>query len=303
MSADKRRGRPKGTGIDDNSQLQRVAALLAADPNLKPTTAIRKIGVNDPSVIRRLRDKFHLARPELMADVGDTGPAQSDIIADAVASVSPQNRPVQVNRPVQALTPALAGEAPRVAQARIAHPVRKAEPKSTAPRKETPTAVAGTPAAKAVAAAPIITPTAKATAAPVAAPGNGRPTVASTAAASTAVASAQPAPFAPAAATAAPVAMPEAKPAAPVASRAATTRPPLPPEALALQTAMDPSEWMISLCGFGLRAATTAFEAQVAFATQLVRLPQVALALRQHVMLNELALTFSAPRASGTRFN
>jgi hypothetical protein len=56
-SATARQGRPKGSGIDDSQQLARIAALLAADPKLKPTTAIRPLGIEDPSLIRRLRDK------------------------------------------------------------------------------------------------------------------------------------------------------------------------------------------------------------------------------------------------------
>jgi hypothetical protein len=60
------RGRPKGSGKDDWSRLQQIAALIAANPALKPTTAIKRIGVTDPSVIRRLRDKFHLAEDELL---------------------------------------------------------------------------------------------------------------------------------------------------------------------------------------------------------------------------------------------
>lgn len=59
-----RRGRPKGTGIDDRAELIRIAVLIAADPNLKPTTAIRKLGITEPSVIRRLRDKFKVFRQE-----------------------------------------------------------------------------------------------------------------------------------------------------------------------------------------------------------------------------------------------
>lgn len=54
-----RRGRPKGSGIDDRTRLEAIAQLLAADPSLKPTTAIKSIGITDPSAIRRLRDKFH----------------------------------------------------------------------------------------------------------------------------------------------------------------------------------------------------------------------------------------------------
>jgi hypothetical protein len=63
------RGRPKGSGKDDWSRLQQIAALIAANPALKPTTAIKRIGVTDPSVVRRLRDKFHLAEDELLTTV------------------------------------------------------------------------------------------------------------------------------------------------------------------------------------------------------------------------------------------
>lgn len=66
------RGRPKGSGKDDWSRLQQIAALIAANPALKPTTAIKRIGVTDPSVIRRLRDKFHLAEDELLTTVRRT---------------------------------------------------------------------------------------------------------------------------------------------------------------------------------------------------------------------------------------
>jgi hypothetical protein len=63
-----RYGRPKGTGVDDSRQLESLAALLAANPALKPTTAIRSLGVENPSVIRRLRDKFRMDQARLMAD-------------------------------------------------------------------------------------------------------------------------------------------------------------------------------------------------------------------------------------------
>jgi hypothetical protein len=52
------RGRPKGTGLDDRAKLRAVADMLAANPQLKPTTAIKHLGVTDPSAIRRLRDKL-----------------------------------------------------------------------------------------------------------------------------------------------------------------------------------------------------------------------------------------------------
>ena len=63
-----RYGRPRGTGLDDSHQLESIAALLAANPGLKPTTAIRSLGVDDPSVIRRLRDKFRMDQARLLAN-------------------------------------------------------------------------------------------------------------------------------------------------------------------------------------------------------------------------------------------
>ena len=62
-----KRGRPKGSGIDDSSVLQAIANAIAADDNLKPTTAIRGLGITDPSTIRRLRDKFKKNRETLLA--------------------------------------------------------------------------------------------------------------------------------------------------------------------------------------------------------------------------------------------
>jgi hypothetical protein len=78
-----KRGRPKGTGIDDHSRLQQIAALMAADPSLKATTAIKSLGITDPSVIRRLRDKFH-------AFQAGTG---AEIAAHAASQAAARTRP------------------------------------------------------------------------------------------------------------------------------------------------------------------------------------------------------------------
>jgi len=64
--ARRERGRPKGTGKNDEPHLRAIAALLRADPDLKPTTAIKQLGHSDPSTIRRLRDKFKARRQALM---------------------------------------------------------------------------------------------------------------------------------------------------------------------------------------------------------------------------------------------
>jgi hypothetical protein len=53
-----RRGRPRGSGLDDRTELRRITEMLQADPTLRPTTAIKAIGVSDPSSIRRLREKL-----------------------------------------------------------------------------------------------------------------------------------------------------------------------------------------------------------------------------------------------------
>ena len=58
--ASARRGRPKGTGIDDSNRIARLDELLRLRPDLKPTTAIRLMGYSDPSAIRRLRDKYKI---------------------------------------------------------------------------------------------------------------------------------------------------------------------------------------------------------------------------------------------------
>lgn len=68
-----RRGRPKGTGIDDSDRIARLDELLRIHPELKPTTAIRMMGYSNPSAIRRLRDKYKIfalkTRLELAKDM------------------------------------------------------------------------------------------------------------------------------------------------------------------------------------------------------------------------------------------
>jgi hypothetical protein len=71
-----KRGRPPGTGKNDTDRLLKIAGLMAADPGLRPTTAIKHIGETDPSTIRRLRDKYHEQQSGLAAALAaDLGPA------------------------------------------------------------------------------------------------------------------------------------------------------------------------------------------------------------------------------------
>ncbi len=90
-----RRGRPRGSGLDDRGQLRRIVELLDADPNLKPTTAIKAIGVSDPSTIRRLRDKLksseHMVGPSQGGDRGSAFQA-SPLLVEALSS-APASKP------------------------------------------------------------------------------------------------------------------------------------------------------------------------------------------------------------------
>lgn len=258
-----RRGRPKGTGIDDRGHLQRIAAMLASDPELKPTTAIKSLGVTDPSIIRRLRDKFHETRLELMADVGDT-PSVAAMSATKAA-------------PVQATLKAAAQETGRAMPARIGESVRKAA-SPAAPAPALAPAVASAP--KAVAAPKLAAKAPE----PQAAPKREKAIEAATPVAPPPVAA--PAAVSPAPAVAKPV---ESAPSNPVSSPS--------PAVTATHTNVDPAAWLFTMCGFGIRAASTAFEAQVAWATTLARLPPMAMALRQQIALNELAMTLVTPSA------
>ncbi|HML29901.1 MAG TPA: hypothetical protein PKE16_13900 [Hyphomicrobium sp.] len=80
-----RRGRPKGTGIDDSDRIARLDELLRVHPEMKPTTAIRLMGYSDPSAIRRLRDKYKVftlrTRIELAKDIRGTVPVTVEPIS------------------------------------------------------------------------------------------------------------------------------------------------------------------------------------------------------------------------------
>ncbi len=73
------RGRPKGSGIDDSQWIGAIANMIAENPDLKPTTAIKALGIENPSVIRRLRDKYR-------AQEGDGGDDDAECDAAAVPS-------------------------------------------------------------------------------------------------------------------------------------------------------------------------------------------------------------------------
>jgi hypothetical protein len=81
-----RRGRPKGTGIDDSDRIARLDELLRVHPELKPTTAIRLMGYSDPSAIRRLRDKYKIfalkTRIELAKEMRASAQAATGFVSE-----------------------------------------------------------------------------------------------------------------------------------------------------------------------------------------------------------------------------
>jgi hypothetical protein len=83
-----RRGRPKGTGIDDNDRIARLDELLRVHPEMRPTTAIRLMGYSNPSAIRRLRDKYKVftlrTRIELTKDIRGTASVAVETVATAM---------------------------------------------------------------------------------------------------------------------------------------------------------------------------------------------------------------------------
>jgi hypothetical protein len=110
-----RYGRPKGSGVDDSRQLQSLAALLTANPALKPTTAIRSLGVENPSAIRRLRDKFHADQARLMADARCSFHTQGGTLRRPDPIQSAARRPLAAS--VRTPIPAANDVAPEVAAA------------------------------------------------------------------------------------------------------------------------------------------------------------------------------------------
>lgn len=106
------RGRPKGSGIDDRIWLREMARLMRLDPTLRPTSAIKALGVTDPSTIRRLRDKF--ASIEDQPAMGEAR-QRSRVAAQAVAA-----DPVRRQAPARPLDPKHS-RAPDPAPANPAH--------------------------------------------------------------------------------------------------------------------------------------------------------------------------------------
>ncbi|WP_295557378.1 hypothetical protein [uncultured Hyphomicrobium sp.] len=91
-----RRGRPRGSGLDDRVQLRRIVEMIEADPGLKPTTAIKAIGVTDPSSIRRLRDKLKAEHHGETAHAASPSPARG--LSAELFEARPTATPAQPDR-------------------------------------------------------------------------------------------------------------------------------------------------------------------------------------------------------------
>jgi outer membrane biosynthesis protein TonB len=133
----RRRGRPKGTGIDDSATLRNILAMLVANDDLKPTTAIRRTGITDPSVVRRLREKLKLEPPPALAASPAEPVAQMPSNRASISPVSsqpPKSEPGQ-SIPVAA-TPTSQPPRTQDTAARISQPPAKpAKAPSTPPPK------------------------------------------------------------------------------------------------------------------------------------------------------------------------
>jgi hypothetical protein len=92
------RGRPKGTGIDDRIWLREMERLMRIDPTLRPTSAIKALGVTDPSAIRRLRDKYGARKAATSVGQQRTQPPSDQPARQRVALQAARD-PVKRQRP------------------------------------------------------------------------------------------------------------------------------------------------------------------------------------------------------------
>lgn len=133
------RGRPKGSGIDDTPVLMKIAAIVAADPDIKRTTAIKQAGISNPSHIRRLRDKFSADESKLikLAKSGKTpAPAKPAKEAAPKAAAKPAARTTTRAKAEKAPTKAAAPKTAAKSKARAAaKPAKAAAKTATSPRK------------------------------------------------------------------------------------------------------------------------------------------------------------------------
>jgi hypothetical protein len=117
------RGRPKGSGVDDAATLAAVAELIAANPGMKPTTAIKALGITNPSAVRRLRDKFQQrVAPQMKA----SSPAVNNVITLSTRAPVVRREPGASPAATASLQPA--NESEESATSPDEHPARRTSP-------------------------------------------------------------------------------------------------------------------------------------------------------------------------------
>ncbi len=90
-SSKRGRGRPVGTGKDDTPILSKVADLMAADPRLKVTPAVRRVlGNPDAATVRRLQVKWQAGGDKHLAAARDRRTVASMPVRRAATSYSPR---------------------------------------------------------------------------------------------------------------------------------------------------------------------------------------------------------------------
>lgn len=88
-----RRGRPRGTGIDDTPTLAEVADILLASPGMRPTTAMKRAvrGV-EATQLRRLQEKWRVHGGRLLAEARERGRLKQEAVAKSVAARAAHSR-------------------------------------------------------------------------------------------------------------------------------------------------------------------------------------------------------------------
>lgn len=74
MKAKRSRGRPSGSSVKNETDLpllERVADLMVRDIKMKPTTAMRALGVEDERDQRRLREKWGPLKERYLSEARD----------------------------------------------------------------------------------------------------------------------------------------------------------------------------------------------------------------------------------------
>ncbi len=95
-------GRPKGASRlnrDDEVALAKMADLIVANPNMKPTTAMHRIGINDDTVEHRLRRKWNTSSERHLAVARQRQQPRADVGRSHITALS-------VARAVQTMTQA-----------------------------------------------------------------------------------------------------------------------------------------------------------------------------------------------------